>query len=80
MKRTTYVVDTTKSPHALLRPLPLQGVQLRDTFWAPRIHTNAHVTLPSQYTHCEETERIANFRRAAGREEGEFVGLFFNDI
>lgn len=79
MKRTTYVVDTTQSPHAILRPLPLQGVQLRDTFWAPRIHTNAHVTLPSQYTHCEETERIANFRRAAGREEGEFVGLFFND-
>jgi DUF1680 family protein len=77
--RRSYVVDTTHSPGALLKPVALQGVQLRDRFWAPRIATNNTVTLPSQYAHCEETERIANFRRAAGREAGEFVGLFFND-
>ena len=79
MSRQSFVVDTSTSPHALLRPLPLQGVTIRDRFWAPRIATNTQVTLPSQYTHCEDTERIANFRRAAGSEAGEFVGLFFND-
>ena len=79
MSRQSFVVDTSASPHALLRPLPLQGVTIRDHFWAPRIATNTQVTLPSQYAHCEETERIANFRRAAGAEEGDFVGLFFND-
>jgi DUF1680 family protein len=79
MKRHAYVVDTSKSPHARLRPVALNGVTITDQFWAPRIHINAHVTLPSQYTHCEETGRIANFRRAAGREAGDFEGLFFND-
>ncbi|MFM2308575.1 MAG: hypothetical protein RLY87_695 [Chloroflexota bacterium] len=79
MSRLSFVVDTSASPHAVLRPLPLQGVTIRDRFWAPRIATNTQVTLPSQYTHCEDTERIANFRRAAGTEAGEFVGLFFND-
>lgn len=79
MPRQSFVVDTSASPHARLRPIPLQGVVFRDAFWAPRIATNTQVTLPSQYTHCEETERIANFRRAAGREPGDFVGLFFND-
>ena len=79
MTRQSFVVDTSASPHALLRPLPLQGVTIRDRFWAPRIATNTQVTLPSQYAHCEETERIANFRRAAGTEAGDFVGLFFND-
>jgi DUF1680 family protein len=79
MSRLSFVVDTSASPHAVLRPLSLQGVTIRDRFWAPRIATNTQVTLPSQYTHCEDTERIANFRRAAGTEAGEFVGLFFND-
>ena len=79
MKRHAYVVDTSHSPHARLRPLALAGVVVADAFWQPRIATNTQVTLPSQHAHCESTERIANFRRAAGREPGDFVGLFFND-
>lgn len=78
-RRSSVVVDTSASPHARLRPIALTGVQLADTFWRPRIDINSTVTLPSQHAHCEETERIANFRRAAGREDGDFVGLFFND-
>jgi hypothetical protein len=37
------------------------------------------VTLTSQYQHCEETGRIFNFRRAAGKESGVFQGYYFND-
>ncbi|MFQ6095981.1 MAG: glycoside hydrolase family 127 protein, partial [Candidatus Bathyarchaeia archaeon] len=36
-------------------------------------------TLPSQYRLCEETGRISNFRRAAGKKKGDFQGLYFND-
>src|SRR5437762_2335248 len=73
------VLDTSRSPHARLRPVPLNAVTLNDTFWAPRRRINRAVTLPSQYRHCEETGRIDNFRRAAGKTEGRFQGLYFND-
>ena len=48
MPRHSVVVDTSASPHARLHPVPLQGVVIRDAYWAPRIATNTQVTLPSQ--------------------------------
>ena len=73
------VVDTSRSPFVRLRPVPLGAVTLADTFWAPRRHTNASATLPSQYRHLEDTDRFNNFRRAAGDLDAPFVGLYFND-
>jgi len=66
------VVDTSHSPHAQLRPVPLTAVTLTDTFWAPRMRVNWERTLPEQYRHLEETHRIDNFRRAAGKQPGTF--------
>ncbi|HTE17678.1 MAG TPA: beta-L-arabinofuranosidase domain-containing protein [Armatimonadota bacterium] len=73
------VVDTSASPHARLRPLPLSAVRLSDTFWEPRRRVNQRVTLPSQYRRCEETGRIDNFRRAAGKKQLPFQGRYYND-
>lgn len=73
------VVDTTSSPRARLRPLPLSAVRLCDSFWEPRRRVNQQVTLPSQYQRCEETGRIDNFRRAAGKIQGPFQGRYYND-
>jgi DUF1680 family protein len=73
------VVDTSASPHARLRPVPLGAVHLRDDFWVPRRRRNQEVTLPSQYHQCEETGRIDNFRRAAGKKQGPFRGRYYND-
>ncbi|MEM3478864.1 MAG: glycoside hydrolase family 127 protein [Candidatus Bathyarchaeia archaeon] len=75
----TNVVDTTRSPYALLRPVPIEKVHLEDAFWAPRLKLVQEVTLPSQYRLLEETGRIFNFRRASGKEKGDFRGLYFND-
>ena len=72
-------VDTSHSPFGRLRPLPLLAVRLHDQFWEPRRQINRTVSLPTQYTHCEETGRFANFRRAAGLIGGEYHGLIFND-
>ncbi len=78
-RQPVMVVDTTSSPAAHLRPVPLDAVQLTDTFWAPRRAVNHDVTLPSQYERIEETGRLFNFRRAAGKEQGPFRGRYFND-
>ena len=73
------VVDTSRSPHVRLRPLPLDAVKLADDFWEPRRRINRDVTLPSQYRHLEDTGRLDNFRRASGKVGGEYQGIYFND-
>ena len=73
------VVDTAHSPYARLKPVPLDAVTLADDFWAPRMRINQQVTLPGQYRHLEDTARLDNFRIAAGKMEGAFEGIFFND-
>ena len=59
------IVDTSSSPYAKLKPVPLSAVKLKDVFWAPRIKTLREVTLLVEYEHLEKTGRIENFRRVA---------------
>ena len=73
------VVDTSGSPHAGLRSLPLDAVRLADGFWEPRRRINREETLRSQYEHIEETGRLDNFRRVSGKVDAPFRGLYFND-
>jgi DUF1680 family protein len=73
------VVDTSQSRYARLKPVPLTAVTLADEFWAPRIQTNRESTLPEQYRLLEETGRIDNFRRAAGKKDIPFQGRYYND-
>jgi hypothetical protein len=73
------VVDTTRSPHARLRPVPLDAVTLTDTFWAPRIETNRATTIPGQHRLLAETGRLENFKRVAGQSDKPFDGIYFND-
>ncbi len=73
------IVDTSNSPYARLRPVPLTAVRLADTFWLPRLRLNRQVTLSSQYRQLEQTGRVDNFRRAAGKKTGPFQGYCFND-
>jgi len=75
----TFVVDTSKSLYAKLRPVPIENVHLEDSFWSPRISILHEKTLLSQYRIFEETGRIFNFQRASGKKKGEFKGLYFND-
>lgn len=79
MSRQSFVVDTTKSPHAKLRPIAIDAVKLHDQFWHPRLVALQEVTLPTQYELIEKTGRLDNFRRVSGKVRGEFRGLYFND-
>jgi DUF1680 family protein len=60
--------------------VPVDAVTLDDAFWAPRLRRNREVTIPAQHRHLEETGRLDNFRRAAGkRPDLPFQGIYFND-
>ena len=73
------IVDTRGSRHARLKPVAVSQVAVRDKFWTPRLETNRAVTIPGQYRQIEETGRLDNFRRAAGKRGLHFRGIFFND-
>ncbi len=61
------------------RPVPFTEVTIGDRFWAPRIETNRVVTIPYDFQKCEETGRVDNFDKAAGKMPGPFQGIRFND-
>jgi uncharacterized protein len=73
---TVHAAGPTTQP---LKPVPFTDVKFRDAFWAPRLETNRTVTIPHDFAMCEKTGRIANFARAAGREKGDFQGIFYDD-
>ena len=74
-----FVVDTSRSRFARLRPVSLPDVRLHDDFWAPRRAINASHTLKSQFEQLEATSCLENFRRVARGENGGFVGPVFAD-
>lgn len=58
-----------------LDPLCWKKVEIETGFWGTRLETNQKVTLDHQYEQLEETGRLDDFRRAAGKKKGEFQGL-----
>jgi len=62
-----------------IEPVTFTDVRLTDGFWAPRLEVNRTVTIPHLARQNEETGRVDNFRKAAGRMEGPFIGQRFND-
>ena len=62
-----------------IRIIPFTQVKLTDSFWLPRIKTNAMVTIPASFERCESTGRVKNFEMAAVR-KGKFCTLYpFDD-
>ena len=57
-----------------ITPTPSGSVSLEDTFWHPRLEINRTVSIPAIFRKCEESARLDNFRRAAGRLPGPYVG------
>ena len=73
------IVDTSESAHARLRPVAVSDVRLSDPIWEPRRRLTTERTIPEQHALLESSERLDNFRRAAGTMPGPFHGRYFND-
>ena len=62
-----------------IHPVKFTQVQLKDSFWLPRIETNRTVTIPASFQRCEETGRVKNFEMAAAH-SGKFCSVYpFDD-
>lgn len=72
-------MEKTNRQNKRLSEVPFNKVKIEDKFWAPRIKTHKEVTLKACLDMCEKTGRISNFDKAAGKLDGEFIGIYFND-
>lgn len=61
------VIDTSRSPHAKLSPVPVHAVKLGDGFWAKRMKLNADKGLPIHVEDHEREGEMDNFRRLNGK-------------
>lgn len=61
------MVDVSRSPHACLRPVPLDCVDIVGGFWGRWVGETAREAIWHQYRMLEESDRLKRFRWAAGR-------------
>ena len=76
------VVDTSASPMAHLKSVPLDAVQWTEGYWAERCRQNREVTLRRLWELLADPDAghvLDNFRVAAGLQEGEFAGTDWQD-
>ncbi|MEZ4865171.1 MAG: glycoside hydrolase family 127 protein [Caldilineaceae bacterium] len=70
---------SSEHAHYPITPVPFTAVTVNDAFWSPRMETNRTVTIGYDFQKSEETGRLRNFDKAAGRMTGDHEGIFFND-
>lgn len=73
------VVDTSASPYARLKPVPIGAVRLRSGFWLPRLQANAQAAIPKLYELLEAHGVVDNFRRIYGASQAPRSGPLFTD-
>lgn len=78
--------NTRELQSAGRQPVPLEHVHIDDRFWSPSIRLVQDVVIPYQYETLhdrvpgvEPSHAVRNFEIAAGRAEGEFGGMVFQD-
>jgi len=63
-----------------IQPVPFTQVHVNDSFWQPKMETNANVTIPYVLAQCKTHGRVNNFLRAAKMLSGDQLSEFpFDD-
>src|ERR1700720_3155321 len=63
-----------------IRAVPLTPVTIDDGVWAPKLEINRTVTIPRILQENDDTGRVANFEKAAGKKSGPYEGRRFNEM
>ena len=77
--RDAGVVDTRRSPHAKLHPVPVRAVTIGEGFWSKRRATNVGSSVPSMYDELVAHGRMTNFERLTGKSKEPQKGKYYSD-
>lgn len=72
-------VGLTGGAATTVRPLPLPASRIVGGFWAERQQVNRTAAIPAGQRRLRASGAFRNFRRAAGRDTGEYEGPLFID-
>ena len=72
-------IDTTHSPYAHLKTIPLKNVSVSDGFWSGRQAINHEISLKHAYRKLEDSGNFNNLKLAAGSGVGEYRKPVFMD-
>jgi DUF1680 family protein len=78
----SHLIDHSRSPNTVLRPLPFDAVQWTNGFWAERYRQLVDVTLDESWRLLADPAKghvLDNFRAAARPGEGKFAGTAWQD-
>jgi DUF1680 family protein len=76
------IADTTKSPHAAIKPIKIDEVRWTDGFWADRVDTCHNKSVPAMWELMRDGTYkpfLEHFLIAAGKAEGDYHGAQWND-
>ena len=74
------IVDTSRSKAAVLHPVPVQAVTLKDdSFWGQRRKVTLEKSMPSMFDELEKHGTLDNFRRLAGKSNAARLGPLYTD-
>jgi DUF1680 family protein len=76
------IADTTKSPHAKIKPVKIDEVRWTDGFWADRVDTCHNKSVPAMWELMRDGTYkpfLEHFLIAAGKAEGDYHGAQWND-
>jgi DUF1680 family protein len=73
------VLDTSRSPSAVLHGVPPSAVKVTNGFWSPRRKINVDVSLPTLLELFEQNGIVDNFRRVSGRKNVARRGPVYTD-
>lgn len=73
------VVDTSRSPYAKLKPVPVHAVTITDGFWSQRRTTNVEASIPSMRDELLAHGRMDNYLRLEGRSNAPQKGPVYSD-
>jgi DUF1680 family protein len=76
------IADTTKSPHAAIKPVKIDEVRWTDGFWADRVDTCHNKSVPAMWELMRDGTYkpfLEHFLIAAGKAEGDYHGAQWND-
>jgi hypothetical protein len=79
MKQVPLVSQISTRPFCNLTPLKPEAFVTKEGFWGKRRRALGQTILPMQLQKIQETGRIENFLRAAGKSQAHFKGFYFND-
>ena len=68
------VVSTVQSPHAILRPVPIQAVTMEEGFWRRRLEANRRAGIPAFLSWLDRNDQISPFRTFSQSTDGPKIG------